>query len=151
MCFKRSRLDPLFKCLPLQGNMCLQPFRQDLYATPKALQFPVYLLQLCERKLQIEEEQPFKLPASVNVLSDEKEMIEKLFQNLPSNFGNDEWLLQQAILTNRNKALFQLDGRIGSTIPGTLQRFLSAEMVDMAEIYELRYTVELLNSIAGTT
>lgn len=110
--------------------MQLQAFRQDHRAKPDVHQHPKYILQVDEIKLQSEQKQPVKLPASVKVLIEVLKMIEKVFSNLPSNFGDENWHSQQAITATRNERFIRLNGRIGSSILGTLREYLSGDSVD---------------------
>lgn len=75
-------------------------------------------------------------------------MIEKLFSNLSSNFSDEEWFLQRAVLTTWNERLCDLNVRIGSSIHGTLQEFLNADSVDKAKVCKLNYSFQLLSSNA---
>lgn len=70
--------------------MHLQAFHQDPHATPDALQFPGYLLQLEKRKLQSDEYQPIQILASVNLVTEKEKLVHQFFPNLASSFRNEE-------------------------------------------------------------
>lgn len=80
--FKPSQRYPSFECLHLLETVQLQAFRKDSNATQDALKFPDYLLNLGKEKLQSKEKQAIQLLASVKLLRDPKDMIEKVFSDL---------------------------------------------------------------------
>lgn len=71
-------------------------------------------------------------------------MIGEVFPDLLSNFSDEVWISQRAILANRNERLNRLNGCIGSSVHGTFQKYLSADSDREAEINELNYPIELL-------
>lgn len=70
--------------------------------------------------------------------------------DLQQNYGNDSWIAKRAVLPTQNERLQFLNNILGSRIPGNMRTFLSAYSVEEAEVNELNYFVELLNSLPGT-
>lgn len=119
-CFKRSRFYFLLKLLHVFENIWLQSLREDPHAVQDALEFPDYILQLGEEKLQSEEKQPAQRPTSIKILRDSNEMTKNIFPNLQSIFRDEEWIAQRALLTTKNERIQDLNGDIGVMIPGSL-------------------------------
>lgn len=99
---RRFWIYSLFKCLHLKDNRRLQSLRKNAHATPDALQFPGYLLQLGEGNLQLERQEPIQLPAFVEISRVANEMRKAVFTNLRSFLSNKEYIAQRAILTTQS-------------------------------------------------
>lgn len=61
-------------------------------------------------------------------------MKERVISGNPSLSCNDDWLARKASLTTRNERFQDLGDEIESMMPGTLQQFLSTDLVGEAEV-----------------
>lgn len=148
-CHKRYQLYQLLKILASSIKHPSSSSLSRLSSNTKCSLIPYFLLKLWDGKLPFERNQPIQLPPSIKIIKDKEEMTHGVFPKLCSNFHEEEWIVQQAIMTTCNEHLYQLNRFTGSTILGPHLEFYSADAVDEAEANDLNYPFELLNSIAS--
>lgn len=74
-CLKRSKLFSLFKTFCFKQNMCLQALHYDKNADSDAKQLPLYLLNIGESMLQVNEKASIQPLSSTRPLKDISTLI----------------------------------------------------------------------------
>ena len=78
-------------------------------------------------------------------------MVNDVSEGMEINYADGEWLASRGILTITNRQLQYLNELVGRKIPGAYRTYHSADSIEEEETSELRYPVELLNSIPGNS
>lgn len=81
-----------------------------------------------------------------NFVSSKDELINNVFPNIISNYKNNEWLSERAILAAKNKDVDDLNYIIQNKIIGTMHSFKSIDCVTN-EDEATNYPIEFLNSL----
>ncbi len=85
-----------------------------------------------------------ELPKSVQKVLDVDALCDSVFEGLESNQSDLGWLISRTILSTKNSGLIRINAKVGS-----YKTFLSSHTVEVEDQNELRYPVELLNSLNG--
>ena len=152
MCFQSS---PLYQCMSfrsLSENMRLQSIRDDEDPDPAVFQYPNFLLKVGDGILKRTEDSFIELPPSVNIVESSTKLVESVFPNLKEKYDDVQWLKSRAILAPTNSRLQSLNSEVAKIFPHDFSYYRIADSVvcDSVEAQnaaELRYPVELLNSI----
>ena len=148
-CVCSSQLFSLFRTLRLTENMRLTALRNDPNADQAALQFPSYLLQVGEGRVPDIQGQRILLPDSIHTLSTIRSLVHRVFANMAENYKDEDWLMGRAILTTKNVFLEEINTLAGALIPGTVRQYKSADQVENENENQLRYPVEMLNTLTA--
>ena len=120
----------MFQVLHLTQNMRLIALQQDANASTEELQFPSFLIKVGENRApDTTEDDRVRLPVSVHVSSDIRELCYKVFHGMELNYADTGWVSKRAVLTTKNVYLEEINMIVGALIPGHLTTFKSADSV----------------------
>ena len=140
-CLKSSRLWRHVKTLRLTVNM-----RAQLSGDACSAQFAHNLLKLGEGKVAQDEAGLIDLSTFANVVSNEDELIEKVFPNFETRYKDTKWLSERAILAPKNVTVNSINDKLLTRMPSPETKYKSVDTVmDKSEAVE--YPVEFLNSL----
>lgn len=118
-CLKNSKLYEKFEKLTLSQNMRLEALRNDPDASQDALDYPGYLLEVGEARVEDTINQyDIEVPTAVNRVTTLQDLIEFTYSGIQDNFRDQDWLSSRIILTMRNSRLADLNDGIGRRIAG---------------------------------
>ena len=146
-CLKSSDLWKHFQSLKLSINMRVQ---QQNNIEQK--NFVDFLLRVGEGKEPIHldiGDDIIKLPDDIVLDSENiKDLISEVFNDINSNYKNNDYLRDRAILTTKNVDVEEINQQILEIIPGENYEFLSADSVeDEAQVDQSLYPIEFLNTL----
>ncbi|XP_072395344.1 uncharacterized protein [Diabrotica undecimpunctata] len=141
-CLKSSNLWRYVKKLQLTTNM-----RVTLLNDTSAEDFSEQLLTIGNGQVPVDESSGLiSFPNNFcNFVSSKDELINNVFPNIISNYKNNEWLSERAILAAKNKDVDDLNYIIQNKIIGTMHSFKSIDCVTN-EDEATNYPIEFLNS-----
>ncbi|XP_054091728.1 uncharacterized protein LOC128923495 [Zeugodacus cucurbitae] len=142
-CLKSSNLWRYVKKLQLTTNM-----RVTLLNDTSAEDFSEQLLTIGNGQVPVDESSGLiSFPNNFcNFVSSKDELINNVFPNIISNYKNNEWLSERAILAAKNKDVDDLNYIIQNKIIGTMHSFKSIDCVTN-EDEATNYPIEFLNSL----
>lgn len=142
-CLKSSNLWRYVKKLQLTTNM-----RVALLNDTSAEDFSEQLLTIGNGRVPVDESSGLiSFPQNFcNFVSSKDELINKVFPNIITNYKNNEWLSERAILAAKNKDVDDLNYIIQNDIIGTMHLFKSIDCVTN-EDEATNYPIEFLNSL----
>ncbi|XP_072392548.1 ATP-dependent DNA helicase pif1-like [Diabrotica undecimpunctata] len=142
-CLKSSNLWRYVKKLQLTTNM-----RVTLLNDTSAENFSEQLLTIGNGQVLVDELSGLIsfLNHFCNFVSSKDELINNVFPNIISNYKNNEWLSERAILAAKNKDVDDLNYIIQNKIIGTMHSFKSIDCVSN-EDEATNYPIEFLNSL----
>ncbi|XP_054091375.1 uncharacterized protein LOC128923026 [Zeugodacus cucurbitae] len=142
-CLKSSSLWRYVKKLQLTTNM-----RVTLLNDTSAEDFSEQLLTIGNGQVPVDESSGLtSFPNNFcNFVSSKDELINNVFPNIISNYKNNEWLSERAILAAKNKDVDDLNYIIQNKIIGTMHSFKSIDCVTN-EAEATNYPIEFLNSL----
>ena len=140
-CLKASYLWQHVKSITLQTNM-----RVHLQGDASAAQFANRLLNLGDGKPSVDECGQITFPDHFgNVVETMEQLRLSVYPNITSNFGNQEWLCQRAILAPKNDRVNDINTKIMKQLPGLETCYQSIDTVETEEAVD--YPTEFLNSL----
>ena len=142
-CLKSSNLWRYVKKLQLTTNM-----RVALLNDTSAEDFSEQLLTIGNGRVPVDKSSGLiSFPQNFcNFVSSKDELINKVFPNIITNYKNNEWLSERAILAAKNKDVDDLNYIIQNDIIGTMHLFKSIDCVTN-EDEATNYPIEFLNSL----
>ncbi|XP_072380855.1 ATP-dependent DNA helicase pif1-like [Diabrotica undecimpunctata] len=142
-CLKSSNLWRYVKKLQLTTNM-----RVTLLNDTAAEDFSEQLLTIGNGQVPVDESSGLiSFPNNFcNFVSSKDELINNVFPNIISNYKNNEWSSERAILAAKNKDVDDLNYIIQNKIIGTMHSFKSIDCVTN-EDEATNYPIEFLNSL----
>ncbi|CAB3226684.1 unnamed protein product [Arctia plantaginis] len=142
-CLKSSNLWRYVKKLQLTTNM-----RVALLNDISAEDFSEQLLTIGNGQVPVDESSGLiSFPNNFcNFVSSKDELINNVFPDIISNYKNNEWLSERAILAAKNKDVDDLNYIIQNKIIGTMHSFKSIDCVTN-EDEATNYPIEFLNSL----
>ena len=142
-CLKYSTLWRHVKTLKLTINM-----RVQLQNDRSAEIFSHQLLEIGNGKVPIDlASGRIALPHNFcNLVTSKKELVEKVFPDIQTNYKNHDWLSERAILAPKNKDVYKLNNIIQSNIQSEAVTYKSVDTVVEAE-EAINYPTEFLNSL----
>ncbi|XP_069968842.1 uncharacterized protein [Bactrocera oleae] len=142
-CLKSSNLWRYVKKLQLTTNM-----RVTLLNDTSAEDFSEQLLTIGNGQVPVDESSGLiSFPNNFcNFVSSKDELINNVFPEIISNYKNNEWLSERAILAAKNKDVDDLNYIIQNKIIGTMHTFKSIDRVTN-EDEATNYPIEFLNSL----
>ncbi|CAB3244972.1 unnamed protein product [Arctia plantaginis] len=142
-CLKSSNLWRYVKKLQLTTNM-----RVALLNDTSAEDFSEQLLTIGNGQVPVDESSGLiSFPNNFcNFVSSKDELINNVFPDIISNYENNEWLSDRAILAAKNKDVDDLNYIIQNKIIGTMHSFKSIDCVTN-EDEATNYQIEFLNSL----
>ncbi|CAB3220693.1 unnamed protein product [Arctia plantaginis] len=142
-CLKSSNLWRYVKKLQLTANM-----RVALLNDTSAEDFSEQLLTIGNGQVPVDESSGLIsfLNNFCNFVSSKDELINNVFPDIISNYKNNEWLSERAILAAKNKDVDDLNYIIQNKIIGTMHSFKSIDCVTN-EDEATNYPIEFLNSL----
>ncbi|KAF2890198.1 hypothetical protein ILUMI_15975 [Ignelater luminosus] len=142
-CLKSSNLWRYVKKLQLTTNM-----RVALLNDTSAKDFSEQLLTIGNGRVPVDESSRLiSFPQNFcNFVSSKDELINKVFTNIITNYKNNEWLSERAILAAKNKDVDDLNHIIQNEIIGTMHSFKSIDCVTNEDEVS-NYPIEFLNSL----
>ena len=104
--------------------------RAQLSRDQSAKQFAEKLLELCEGKVVIDEEEYIKFNPICNLTDSIDDLVDKVFPDLLSNYQNKEWIWERAIMAPKNVAVNSINTKLFNALPGeALMPMLGYEIV----------------------
>ena len=140
-CLKGSNLWKHVKTLNLKTNM-----RAHLFGDASSAQFAQDLLQIGEGKVPEDENGLIDMEPYSTLVSNEEELMDKVFPNFEVRHKDPKWQSERAILAPRNVTVNNINEKLLKKIPSTEKHYKSVDtVVDKTEATE--YTVEFLNTL----
>ena len=142
-CLKCSTLWRHVKTLKLTTNM-----RVQLQNDQPAETFSHQLLEIGNGKVPVDPASGrISLPNNFcNFVASKEELVEKVFPSIQTNYKNQDWLSERAILAAKNRDVYKLNNAILSNILGEEDTFKSVDTVLEAD-EATNYPTEFLNSL----
>nr|KAF6294145.1 hypothetical protein mPipKuh1_009743 [Pipistrellus kuhlii] len=81
-----------------------------------------------------------------NLVTSKEELVEKIFPNIQTNYKNHNWLNERAILSAKNKDIYELHNIIQSNIQSDAVTYKSVDTVVEAD-EAVNYPTKFLNSL----